>query len=341
MNKDNKVTDDNVIPDCVNLKINEARSLIRKENIKKKRIKNICLSVAAVTVVILGVSISNPTLARKVPFLGNIINILKEDKVLSEKEAFIKNINSKNGSTINEKIISNDVGITVQEAYCDGSNIYITYLIESENKKLNNMELIYINDTANSGDVMASFSNEKLSIDNTVSKKIDKNTYLVIQSIDLIPLIHKGVDVKSSFDLSINISKVKGYKTGQEDETVKGHWNYNIDIKKDDSKNIAYEPNLENNNAILKKVLLTPNTTEVEADIPSDFGESAFILAYDDKGEMLEGLTFSYTLESDLGKLQYVKFVPISKDSKYILIKVVDKSKQELDVLSEFKVPLK
>lgn len=341
MNKNNKVIDDNIIPDCVNIKINETRNLIRKENIKKKRIKNTCLSVAAAAVVFLGISIVNPTLANKVPFLGNIINTMKQDNELSGKEPFIKNINIKIGTKINEKVISNDIGITVQDAYCDGSNIYVTYLIESENKRLDDMKFVYINDTVNGGDVMASFSNEKLSIDNTVSKKIDKNTYLIIQVIDLMPLVHKGVDVKTSFDLSINIAEVTGYKAGKRDKHVKGYWNYNIGIKTDDSKNIAYEPNLENNNAILKKVLLTPDTTEVEVDIPSDFGESAYVLAFDDKGKMLEEFTFSYDLESDLGKLQYKKFAPISQESEYILIKVVDKSKSELDVLSEFKVPLK
>ncbi|MCC3868223.1 DUF4179 domain-containing protein [Terrisporobacter mayombei] len=340
MNKNNKIIDDNTIPDCVNIKIDEARNLIRKENIKKKRIKNACLSVAAVVVIFLGVTILNPTLANKVPFLGNIINTLKEDKVLSEKEPFIKNINSKNGSALNKKVISKDIGITVQEAYCDGSNIYISYLLESENRHLDDMERIDINDVVNDGDIMASFSNEKLQIDNTVSKKIDKNTYAIIQSIDLMPLVTKGVDVKPRFNLSINISKVKGYTSEGGDKIVKGHWNYNIEVKKDDSKNIAYEPNLENNKFKLKKILLTPNTTEIEIDIPRNASDP-YILAYDDKGKLLENLTFSYNLESDLGMLQYEKFTPISKDSEYILIQVIDKSKYEKDVLSEFKVPLK
>ncbi|WP_419750657.1 DUF4179 domain-containing protein [Terrisporobacter petrolearius] len=336
MNKNNKFLDDNTIPNCVNTKIDEARNLIRKENIKKKRIKNACLSVAATVVMFLGVTILNPTLANKVPFLGNIINTLKEDKVLSNKEPFIKSINSKNGSTLNEKVISKDVGITVQEAYCDGSNIYISYLLESENRHLDDMEYIYIND----GDVMASFSNEKLQVDNTVSKKIDKNTYAIIQSIDLMPLVKKGVDVTPRFNLSINISKLKGYTSKWGDKIVKGNWSYNIAVKKDDSKNIAYEPNLENNKFKLKKILLTPNTTEIEMDIPRN-APDPYILAYDDKGKFLENLTFSYNLESDLGTIKYDKFEPISKDSKYILIQVIDKSKQEKDVLSEFKVPLK
>lgn len=347
MNKNNKFLDDNTIPNCVNTKIDEARNLIRKENIKKKRIKNACLSVAATVVIFLGVTILNPALADKVPFLGNIINTLKKDKELSEKDPFIKNINSKNGSTLNEKVINKDIGITVQEAYCDGSNIYISYLLESENRHLDNMEYIDINDdikddindVENGVDVMASFSNEKLQVDNTVSKKIDKNTYAIIQCIDLMPLVKKGVDVTPRFNLSINISKIRAFTKGAH-EIVKGNWSYNIAVKKDDSKNIAYEPNLENNKFKLKKILLTPNTTEIEMDVPRN-APDPFILAYDDKGKFLKNLTFSYYLESDLGTIEYNKFEPISKDSEYILIQVIDKRKQEKDVLSEFKVPLK
>ncbi|MDU4862460.1 MAG: DUF4179 domain-containing protein [Terrisporobacter othiniensis] len=339
MNKNNKFLDDNTIPNCVNTKIDEARNLIRKENIKKKRIKNACLSVAATVVIFLGVTILNPTLADKVPFLGNIINTLKKDKDLSEKDPFIKSINSKNGSTLNEKAISKDVGITAQEAYCDGSNIYISYLLESENRHLDNMEYIDINNADRDVDVMASFSNEKLQVDNIVSKKIDKNTYGIILCIDLMPLVKKGVDVTPRFNLSINISKLTGC-TKEGDKIVKGNWSYNIAVKKDDSKNIAYEPNLENNKFKLKKILLTPNTTEIEMDIPRN-APDPYILAYDDKGKFLENLTFSYNLESDLGTIKYDKFEPISKDSKYILIQVIDKSKQEKYVLCEFKVPLK
>lgn len=340
MNKNNKFLDDNTIPNCVNTKIDEARNLIRKENKKKKRIKNACLSVAATLVIFLGVTILNPALADKVPFLGNIINTLKKDKDLSEKDPFIKNINSKNGSTLNEKAISKDVGITAQEAYCDGSNIYISYLLESENRHLDDMEYIEINNVDRDVDVMASFSNEKLQVDNIVSKKIDKNTYAIIQCIDLMPLVKNGVDVTPRFNLSINISKLTAFTSKGVHKIVKGNWSYNIAVKKDDSKNIAYEPNLENNKFKLNKILLTPNTTEIEMDIPRN-APDPYILAYDDKGKFLENLTFSYNLESDLGTIEYDKFEPISKDSKYILIQVIDKRKQEKDVLSEFKVPLK
>lgn len=340
MNKNNKFLDDNTIPNCVNTKIDEARNLIRKENKKKKRIKNACLSVAATLVIFLGVTILNPTLAGKVPFLGNIINTLKKDKDLSEKDPFIKNINSKNGSTLNEKAISKDVGITAQEAYCDGSNIYISYLLESENRHLDDMEYIEINNVDRDVDVMASFSNEKLQVDNIVSKKIDKNTYAIIQCIDLMPLVKNGVDVTPRFNLSINISKLTAFTSKGAHKIVKGNWSYNIAVKKDDSKNIAYEPNLENNKFKLNKILLTPNTTEIEMDIPRN-APDPYILAYDDKGKFLENLTFSYNLESDLGTIEYDKFEPISKDSKYILIQVIDKRKQEKDVISEFKVPLK
>lgn len=341
MNKVDKIIGGSEMPHCIDVRIDETKAFIKREKRRKKIIKNTVLSFSMICVILLGMSITHPALAEKIPFLGNVINTLKSDKVVSEKMSFVKGVNNKNVKLINEKAISNNIGITVQEVYCDGSNIFISYIIESENSKLNKAESVYLNETVNGGDIKASFSDEQLSIVDAATKKVDENTYAVLQYIDLAPLIAKGIDIENSFDLTINISELSMYEDGSDWKLIKGNWNYKLAMKKDDSKNIKFEPNLENNKAILKKVILTPGTTEVEVDVPKEFGESAYILAYDDKGNKLDGHTFSYYLESKIGTLQYTKFTPISKDAEYIVVKVVDKSTQNLDLLSEFKLPLK
>ena len=340
MNKDDKIIGGSEIPNCVDERIDETKAFIKREKRRKKIIKNTAVSFGLVCVILLGMSVTHPALAEKIPFLGNVMNILKSDKAVSEKMSFIKGVNNKNEKPINEKAISNNIGITVQEAYCDGSNIFISYIIESENSKLNKSESVYLNKYIGGGDIKASFSDEQLSEVDAATKKIDENTYAVLQYIDLVPLIQKGINIEDTFDLKINISDLSIW-----DETglkyIKGHWKYKLAMKKDDSKNVKFEPNLENNKAVLKKVVLTPGTTEVEVDIPKEFGESAYILAYDDKGNKLDGHTFSYNIESKIGTLEYKKFTPISKDADYIVVKVVDKNTDNLDVLSEFKLPLK
>lgn len=340
MNKVDKIIGGSEIPNCVDARIDETKTFIKREKRRKKIIKNTAVSFGMVCTILLGISVTHPALAEKIPFLGNVMNILKSDKAVSEKMSFIKGISNKNEKPINEKAISNNIGITVQEAYCDGSNIFISYIIESENSKLNKSDSVYLNKSIGDGDIKASFSDEQLSEVDAATKKIDENTYAVLQYIDLVPLIQKGINIEDTFDLKINISDLSIW-----DETglkyIKGHWNYKLAMKKDDSRNVKFEPNLENNNAVLKKVVLTPGTTEVEVDIPKEFGESAYILAYDDKGNKLDGHTFSYNIESKIGTLEYKKFTPISKDADYIVVKVVDKSTDSLDVFSEFKLPLK
>lgn len=340
MNKVDKIIGGSEIPNCVDARIDETKTFIKREKRRKKIIKNTAVSFGLVCTILLGISVTHPALAEKIPFLGNVMNILKSDKAVSEKMSFIKGISNKNEKPINEKAISNNIGITVQEAYCDGSNIFISYIIESENSKLNKSDSVYLNKSIGDGDIKASFSDEQLSEVDLATKKIDENTYAVLQYIDLVPLIQKGINIEDTFDLKINISDLSIW-----DETglkyIKGHWNYKLAMKKDDSRNVKFEPNLENNNAVLKKVVLTPGTTEVEVDIPKEFGESAYILAYDDKGNKLDGHTFSYNIESKIGTLEYKKFTPISKDADYIVVKVVDKSTDSLDVFSEFKLPLK
>ncbi|GIM32791.1 MAG: DUF4179 domain-containing protein [Paraclostridium sp.] len=340
MNKVDKIIGGREIPNCVDERIDETKAFIKREKRRKKIIKNTVVSFGLVCVILLGMSVTHPALAEKIPFLGNVMNILKSDKAVSEKMSFVKGVNNKNVKPINEKSVSNNIGITVQEAYCDGSNIFISYIIESENSKLNKSDSVYLNKSIGGGDIKASFSDEQLSEVDAATKKIDENTYAVLQYIDLEPLIQKGINIEDTFDLKINISDLSIW-----DETglkyIKGHWKYKLAMKKDDSKNVKFEPNLENNKAVLKKVVLTPGTTEVEVDIPKEFGESAYILAYDDKGNKLDGHTFSYNIESKIGTLEYKKFTPISKDADYIVVKVVDKNTDNLDVFSEFKLPLK
>lgn len=341
MNKVDKIIGGSEMPHCIDVRIDETKASIKREKRRKKIIKNTVLSFSMICVILLGMSITHPALAEKIPFLGNVINTLKSDKVVSEKMSFVKGVNNKNLKLINEKAISNKIGITVQEAYCDGSNIFISYIIESDNSELNKAESVYLNEFINGGDIKASFSDEQLSIVDAATKKVDENTYAVLQYIDLVPLIAKGINIENSFDLTINISQLSMCEDGSDWKPITGNWSYKLAMKKDDSKNIKFEPNLENNKAVLKKVVLTPGTTEVEVDVPKEFGQSAYILAYDDKGNKLDEHTFNYDLESKIGTLQYIKFTPISKDAEYIVVKVVDKSTQNLDVLSEFKLPLK
>lgn len=340
MNKVDKIIGGNEIPHFIDIRINETKSVIKREKRRKKVIKNTILSFGIICIIFLRISITHPSLAEKIPFLGNVMNTLKSDNALSEKMSFVKGVNNKNLKLLNEKSVSNDIDITVQEAYCDGSNIFISYLIESNNSKLNKSDYVGLNKAVNEGDIKTSCSDEELSVVDAATKKIDENTYAVLQYIDLVPLIEKGINIEDIFDLKINISNLTIWdETGS--KYIKGHWNYKLAMKKDDSKNIKFEPNLENNKAVLKNVVLTPGTTEIEVDIPKEFGRSAYILAYDDKGNILYGHTFSYNLESKIGTLEYKKYTPISKDSEYIIVKVVDKSTDNLDVFSEFKLPLK
>lgn len=78
---------------------------------------------------------------------------------------------------------------------------------------------------------------------------------------------------------------------------------------------------MENNKAVLNQVVLTPSTTEIEVDIPKEFRASAYILAYDNDGNKLEGHNFSYNKPIKIGTLECNKFTHTSKDAKYLIVK--------------------
>ncbi|RDY27077.1 DUF4179 domain-containing protein [Romboutsia weinsteinii] len=337
-----KILGDEEVPSYIDLKLKESKDILKKEARRKKMVKSLSMSAAATCVIVAGISLTNPSLAAKIPFIGNVMNNLTEDKPFAEKMNIVKSIKNEDAKSIKEKVVDKGIGVTVQEAYCDGSNIFISYIIEVEDGDLNEYDIININDVVNYREIRASFSDEMLQTSDYAFKKVDDSTYAGVVYIDLATYINEGVEIPDEFELETNIHKISSRQIpGDKSKVVEGSWRHKFTIEKNDSKNIKYEPNLESNGAILKKLIITPGTTEVEVDIPKEFGDSAYVLVYDDKGKRVQDHTCSYNLDSDIGTLAYRKYEPISDDSEYAVVHIVDKATQELKILAEFKVPLK
>lgn len=80
--------------------------------------------VAAIVCVII-LSISNPVLARKLPFVGNIFEYL-QDKL--DFSGAYQNYSSNADMTVK----SGGITVNIQETYCDGENLFVSYQIESD-----------------------------------------------------------------------------------------------------------------------------------------------------------------------------------------------------------------
>ena len=97
-----KILGEEEVPSYIDLKLKESKEILKKEARRKKVMKNLSLSAAATCVIVAGVSLTNPSLAAKIPFIGNVMNNLKEDKPFAEKMTIVKSINNEDAKSIKE-----------------------------------------------------------------------------------------------------------------------------------------------------------------------------------------------------------------------------------------------
>ena len=120
MNKFNDIK----IPDNINEITKIAINKGKKHKKSNKYRKTMIASVASLGV-ILTLGINNPSLAYNIPVLGDIFD--KINYALKNKESFKDNI-----SDINSSSEYNGLTITIDKAIYDGNNVYIDYIIKTE-----------------------------------------------------------------------------------------------------------------------------------------------------------------------------------------------------------------
>lgn len=336
-----KLEKDVVIPDIVNEKINTAYDIIRnidvkgKDNdMKKKTIIKYVSSIAACALLIIGLGfgLSNTALADKIPFIENVFNLFRSDSNLNYKENFAKGNQGDYAETVNVTSNNKDIDITIQDIYCDGNSIFTTYIAEVKNNKFIDSEILTLDRPT------IKINGEKIDMMNTISlKRLENNTFV---GMHYLSLMYYDGDVTDKLNMDINIPKINGIKGTVTNASIKGNWSFNLDVKNDTSRNNIFEPNIESNGAILKKITITPGTTEIEVDIPHSMGPSAYMLAHDSAGNKLSPV-HGQNFPSEIGTSKRMIFESSTENIEYITIKIVDKSTQDLTQLAEFKVDLK
>jgi|GEM_PF-3009623 len=340
-----KLEKDVIISDIVNEKINATYDIIRnidvkgKDNEMKKKtiIKYVSSAAACVLLIIgLGFGLSNTALADKIPFIENVFNLFRSDSNLNYKENFAKGNQGDYAETVNVNSSNKDINITIQDIYCDGNSIFVTYIAEVKNNKFIDSEILQVKPTIK-------INGKKMDmVDALLLKRLENNTFVGMHHLTL--MYYDG-DVTDKLNVDINISKIIGsydaYLKGTvTNAKIKGNWSFNLDVKNDTSRNKIFEPNIESNEAILKKITITPGTTEIEVDIPHSMGPSAYMLACDNEGNKLTPVQ-GQGFPSEIGILKHMIFESSTENIEYITIKIVDKSTQDLTQLAEFKVDLK
>lgn len=126
----NKDFDNIKIPENISEYINNGIEKADKEIKihKRKNFRKVSLTAAMITLIILVVSVTNPTVAQELPILKNIFKALQNDSV-----KFLPNADyAAHAKELNLSQEYNGITITAQEYVYDGNSVYIAYKIESK-----------------------------------------------------------------------------------------------------------------------------------------------------------------------------------------------------------------
>ena len=106
------------------------QSILRAEKtVQKNRFRKKCTwSVLSCLVIIFGIiHVTNPAMAENIPIIGSVFTYIQD--VIDFKGDY-----KEYATGTDERVQDHGITISMTEAYCDGANLFISYVIESQKK---------------------------------------------------------------------------------------------------------------------------------------------------------------------------------------------------------------
>lgn len=259
------------VPENIDLFIKEGikKASYEKKYEKKRNIKNIL--IASISGIII-IGVVNPALAAKIPFVGNIFEMI-------EKNLIFPSNYSQYSTSVNQVAKSNGISVTLKEVVSDGYKLYVTYVVENEKafkwtyteEEYEHLDVVQL-DTIEAYNKV-SFTDKELptwGITGLNGKFIDKNTFVGMHTYDLEGL---GEEIPNKFDFQVKITSFMTDKKGTQipflNNTKKynGTWAFKVPVKinKELNKKIDFKDN-EQEEITLDSIVITPFETIATVD---------------------------------------------------------------------------
>lgn len=295
------------LPEGIDESIDRGIKMAVRDKCKKKssRIKKVFGGIAVGVIITSGIGISNPALARKIPIIGGLFEIVQD-------KAEFKGDYTSYVQKVGKSVTSNGVTVTLDEYVCDGKSIYTTYKVVSEtpfkyirynydpviDKKITKEEADKLigTDLKDKSTTKLSFSNEVSNGNGKgrlVGRYMDENTFIGVQKYDLRNL----KNIPDNFEFENNITELTSlsWRMGEPDQVFKGKWNFKIPVKVDKSAVKEIKVNEEKEGLGLKKITVTE--FEIIVDYINKYGlkaspeNSLWVRVKDEKGNELDSTT--------------------------------------------------
>ena len=338
-------------------------------------------AAAAVCVVFAGsvVLVSNPTLAKDLPLIGNIF-----DEMVKARDAepygykdttAYQNIKENAQQIQTEQMTAVDQGIKLEvtDAYCDGYDLYFTLGVQDEEGVLGTADGIQLGrayettegkrpvtvtvgedgETQVEETDIESLKNrmgpEVIKIDGTYVganmniRDIGDGTYVGVIHIDESSLPEKTFAEKFLVELDVDMVESANYgDTSKAPKAVAGEWNLSFEVTKDESKNQVFDVQAEDQGFAVEKIVQTPSNLHIDFVIPQEWVEqNPEIQVIDEDGNFVEKWGGKIGEREDGSQMR--EYTLEYSGSRNYTIRVVDKnnsSQDELLIITEIPITL-
>lgn len=202
------------------------------------------------------INILIPAYAREIPLIGSAFGYIQD-------QINYKGLLSFYSANYNQAAIDNGISVTVSEIYCDGDNLFISYIVEGEEladlyKSENYFESQMLLETDYTVDV------------NTKAIEFDKsgiegkwiNDGTAFAGVDIIEIQGEdsALEFPEKFVLNIDISSIGllGNNSQVSDEYIKGKWIFNLNVECNYSDICEYVISESKNDHSIDKVVVSP-----------------------------------------------------------------------------------
>ena len=222
------------------------------------KMKYIAAIVAAMLILIITAS---PTLAKNLPFIGNVFTYIQERMDFAGKY-------SNYADEIGENAYSNGISVTISEAYCDGINLFISYQIQTEKpfSDYTKKEFLRTQLDYSASVLLNDYPDLKLDDFGVVGLEgefIDEYTFVGAETYSL-----GGQEFPESFKLDISIYSWNLILEDMSEKRISGKWKFNIPISINFSDIQTLEINETSDGHTIDKVVISPIMITIYSSYP-------------------------------------------------------------------------
>lgn len=252
---------------------NRVKAAIMKKKKKNNLFRNGLAAAILFFASTITLSITNPALAEKIPFIGSIFSVFIENK--EQVESY-----NEFASEIGITKESSGIAITILDAVYHGETITISYLVESER----NLEHMY--------PLITNINLDKLYVrpkeDNFI-EKINNNKYAGLKIIKL-----SGDTIKEKLNVNLKVQDITFNEPNGNWSYIDGEWSFDFTLTS--IKSVTHHhSNLRSSENGIEVVLETTTTTPIS----TDFHLKAYI---DEKiAQKGDYIIMNYLIKDDLG----------------------------------------